>query len=241
MLDKARHVAMYAAQPGKSRKYVKTPSEPFGTDEKHFMTYSEFKTAWAAAMAAQGLRNYAGGKSFAAKDAYHLELPDSRALKSDKRVIACMAEYARLTRMEYKGPNKKFESGAWKGPLKPHIEKYEKLAEERRKAELLKYRFDGVSRGSESLVKGSKKSAKGFGKVWPGIEPPSVIDYGGIKIKKVTANHVWVGETMGRKLWEMLPFTDDSGFDLKIIAAVNYETLPTTTSCKADFGILCPI
>lgn len=69
--------------------------------------------AWNDAMARHDLRNYKGGRTFdfPGSDPLHMELPDSRLLDADPRVLQCLEIYANATRLEGKPKNRKFERG----------------------------------------------------------------------------------------------------------------------------------
>lgn len=121
MTDAARHVGMYYTEPGKPRKLANKGADPFGTDEKHFMTFAEFKAEWTNQMAAQGLKNYKAQDGYADGDVYHVELPESRLSRTSGEVQKCLVEYVRLTRDVGKPINKTFEKD-WKAELKPHVD-----------------------------------------------------------------------------------------------------------------------
>ena len=70
---------------------------------------SDFKKAFGAALKSAGLKNFKGGDDYAAGDEFHVELPETKLAASDKRVLACFDEYAKLTRKDGKDQNKKFE------------------------------------------------------------------------------------------------------------------------------------
>jgi hypothetical protein len=114
MADKARHVIMKAD--GKvTWDAKKTMDEDF----------EAFKKKWGDAMKSNGLKNYKGADGWGPGDEFHLELSDSKMAKTDERVIACLDEYARLSRQEGKGKNEKFEKDYAK-LIAPYIKKYEK-------------------------------------------------------------------------------------------------------------------
>jgi hypothetical protein len=114
MADSARHVLMKV-----NGKASWDPGDAFGDD------VDQFEKKWGELMKSHGLKNAKGGDGWSSWDGFHLELPDSKMSKSDKRAEACLAEYARLTREDGKGTNDKFEK-KYKDLLKPYIEKYEK-------------------------------------------------------------------------------------------------------------------
>lgn len=121
MTDAARHVGMYYTEPGKARKLANKGADPFGSDEKHFMTFAEFKTEWTKQMNALGLKNYKAEDGYADGDVYHVELPESRLSRTSDEVQKCLVEYVRLTREAGKAVNKTFEKD-WKSELKPHVD-----------------------------------------------------------------------------------------------------------------------
>jgi hypothetical protein len=115
MSDKARHVRMKVD--GKlDFDYVKALGEDFNA----------FKKKWGEVMKNYKLKNYTGTDGWAeGADKFHLELPESRISRSGERALACLDEYARLTREEGKKKNEKFEK-KYTNLLKPYVEKYEK-------------------------------------------------------------------------------------------------------------------
>jgi hypothetical protein len=114
MADKARHVIMKA-----DGKVTWKPKDTMGED------FDAFKKKWADAMKSHGLKNYKGADGWGDGDEFHLELSDAKMAKTDERVVACLDEYARLSRQEGKGKNEKFESKYAK-LLAPYLKKYEK-------------------------------------------------------------------------------------------------------------------
>ncbi|MGQ0567632.1 MAG: hypothetical protein ACT4OK_21565 [Gemmobacter sp.] len=100
MTDNARHVILKVAG-----------TSYYGLSEAKELKEVEaaFKTAFGAALKAAGLKNYKGGDGFASGDEFHVELPETKLAASDKRVLACFDEYAKLTRKDGKAENKKFE------------------------------------------------------------------------------------------------------------------------------------
>ena len=113
MSDKARHVIMTAD--GKVRW------DPAVVFHRYF---AEFTKKWGAHMKSNGLLNYNSGDGYASGDEFHLELPDARIDKGDKRAAACLKEYVRLTREEGQKPNAKFEKD-YKKLLQPYLDEYE--------------------------------------------------------------------------------------------------------------------
>lgn len=115
MSDKARHVRMMVD--GKlDFDYVKALGEDFNA----------FKKKWGELMWKYNLRNVTGDPGWTEEnDKSHLELPGSKISRSHERSLACLDEYARLTREKGKDKNEKFEK-KYADLLKPYIEKYEK-------------------------------------------------------------------------------------------------------------------
>jgi hypothetical protein len=114
MADKARHVLMMA-----NGVPSWAPQKIMGED------FDVFKKKWAEAMKSNGLENAAGKNGWYPKDAFHLEIPDSKVPYTDERAAACMVEYARLTREKGKPQNNEFEKEH--GPkLAPYLKMYEK-------------------------------------------------------------------------------------------------------------------
>jgi hypothetical protein len=116
MADKARHVIMKA-----DGKVSWDAKKTLGDD------FEAFKKKWGDAMKSHGLKNYTGADGWGPGDEFHLELSDSKMAKTDERVVACLDEYARLSRQENKGKNEKFEKDYAK-LLAPYLAKYEKKA-----------------------------------------------------------------------------------------------------------------
>jgi hypothetical protein len=113
LADKARHVLMKA-----DGKVSWSPEKTIGED------FDPFKKKWADALKSNGLVNAEGKIGWYPKDAFHVEIPDSKVSKTDERADACMVEYVRLTREKGKPQNEKFE--AKYGPeLAPYLKKYE--------------------------------------------------------------------------------------------------------------------
>jgi hypothetical protein len=230
MVDMARHVDLYAAAPGKTAMAVMLkPDTPFGSKDEHFMTYAEWQAEWTKAMKAQDLRNYVGGKTYHAGDAYHVELPNSRMLHSAPEVQTCMKTYAEMTRLGKYKPNTKFENGEWKADLAPHIKAAEaekkKQEEEQRREEIRKMKFDGTAKGKVKLGRALSKSAKLAPVSIGDILPPSPIDSGGARTKpvSVTAEATW--DSLGRDIFEKIGLTPTSGFDIKVICGVGYGSV----------------
>jgi hypothetical protein len=113
MADKARHVIMKA-----DGKVTWDAKKTMGDD------FDAFKKQWADAMKGKGLKNAKGADGWFDGDAFHLELSDSKIAKTDERVVACLDEYARLSRQENKGKNDKFEKD-YAALLKDYLKKYE--------------------------------------------------------------------------------------------------------------------
>jgi hypothetical protein len=119
MADKARHVIMKA-----DGKVTWKPKETMGDD------FDAFKKKWAEVMKSKGLKNAKGGDGWYDGDEFHLEMADSKLAKTDERVVACLDEYARLSRQENQGKNEKFEKDYAK-LLEPYLKKYEKKADKK--------------------------------------------------------------------------------------------------------------
>jgi hypothetical protein len=67
---------------------------------------------WNGVMNTQDLRNFKGTKNFdyPGSDPLHMELPDSRLMDNDPRVIKCLEVYAKATRLEGKAKNLPYET-----------------------------------------------------------------------------------------------------------------------------------
>ena len=119
MTNKARHVQVlvngrvYGG--AKKHRPVKTG---LGGD------FGAFKAAWNKAMERHQLRNAQGRKGWYLKDAFHLELPNSKLRPTDRLAQQALDEYARQTRRRGWRKNARFER-RYEALLKPHIEKYE--------------------------------------------------------------------------------------------------------------------
>lgn len=114
MADKARHVLMSV-----DGKASWDPAGAFGDD------FAAFKKKWGEVMKKHGLKNAAGKDGWPSWDQFHLELDDAKMKRTHERAKACLDEYAKLTRMDGKSKNEKFEK-KYSKELKPYIEKYEK-------------------------------------------------------------------------------------------------------------------
>jgi len=228
MVDKARHVPMYYTLPGKSRKYSKTAKEPWGSGDEHFMTFAAFKAEWAKQLKSHGVRNYRGKLVFSTSDAWHIELPSGKLLHSDPAVKKCLVEYARLTRLGDKKPNKEFESSKWwKSDLKPHLK-----AAEAEKAKLEKQawietqkmlRFEGSAAGKQVLMSNVSKSASVTGKAFADIDVPGPYERGASKVVKVSGGSAAVWDSLARSIFETLGLTETKGFDVKLSCGVTYD------------------
>lgn len=227
MVDKARHVKMLYGAPGKKAKTSWDVAAAFGSKDEHFVTLSDLKTKWAALMKTHGLKNYKGKDGWGDGDAFHFELPDSKVPVSDKRVQACLAHYAKITRIDGKSTNSSFESSHWKKPLAPHLKKAEaekkRLEEAERIAELKKMRFDGSSSGTVKLLNKANKTTSVSGAAFPDIDVPSPIDSGGSKAKSVQTGSALVWDSLARDIFEALGLAESSGFDVKVSCGVSYD------------------
>lgn len=228
MVDKARHVLMKVTPAGgKTAKVTWKLSDGFGSKEEHFMTESAFKTEFGKQMKSEGLKNANGGDGYDSGDGFHLELPDGKLLRGDKAVVACMVEYARLTRIEGMGPNTKFENN-WKSDLKPHIDAAEaeakKIAEKKRKEEMKKLRFDGSIPVSVTLARGLNKNATLIEKKFDDIQPPSPLDAGSVKTRAVKAANAAVWDSLSRDIFEKIGLLPTKGFDVKVLCGIEYQT-----------------
>lgn len=229
MVDKARHVAMYYGPAGKKPKISWAVGEAFGSKDQHFVAMSDLKNKWKALMKTHGLKNHKGGDGWGAGDAFHFELPDSKVPRSDKRVQACLAHYAKLTRIDGKPKNTSFETGSWKSDLKPHLEKAEKKHAEaekkKRQAELKKLRFDGQLKGKETLMSGVNASKTVTGKSWGTIDVPSPIDSGAGKTRNVSGGGARQWDSLARSIFEALGLAETKGFDVKLSCGVTYKLI----------------
>lgn len=230
MVDKARHVKMLYGAPGKKPGVSWDVKSAFGTKDEHFCSLADLKTKWKAVMKSQELKNYKGGDGWGEGDAFHFELDDSKVPHSDKRVQACLAHYAKITRVEGKPRNNSFEtSKTWKPSLAPHLKKVEEEAkkkeEEKAKEELKKMRFEGSAAGKQSLLKKSNKSATTKGTALPAITFEGPLDAGAPKEKKVDVSTALPWDSLARDIFEYLGLTESKGFDVKIACGVSYVSV----------------
>ena len=228
LVDKARHVKMLYGAPGKKPKVSWDTTGAFGSKEQHFVTLAALQTKWASLMKKHDLKNHKGGDGWGKGDAFHFELDDSKVPRSDKRVQACLLHYAKLTRLEGKSKNVKFEKGSWKSDLKPFLDKMQAEADKReadkKAAELKKLRTTGAIKGKAKLLSGANKSGSAADTSWASMAPPSDIDTGKEKVRKISgggAAIVW--DSLGRSLFEHLGLAETKGFDVQIKAGVTYE------------------
>ena len=114
MADKARHVIMKA-----NGSVTWDAKKTMGDD------FDAFKKKWGEVMSKNGLKNYKGEDGWGPGDEFHLELPDSKISKTDERVGACLAEYAKLTRKDGKAKNDKFEKD-YSSLLEKYVSQYDK-------------------------------------------------------------------------------------------------------------------
>ena len=225
MVDKARHVLMKITPAGKtSGKASWDLVAAFGSKEEHFLTQSAFKSEFGKQMKSADLKNHKGGDGYGDGDGFHVELADGKLLRSDKAVVACMIEYAKLTRIDGQKPNMTFEN-KWKSDLKPHIEAAEKKAAEKAKEALRLERYTGECRGSASLAKGLSKSGNVTKSGLPDILPPSPLDPGKATTKKLVQGGVAVWDSLARGVFEFLGLAPTSGFDIKVICGVQFTTI----------------
>lgn len=229
MVDKARHVKMLYGPPGKAAKTSWDVKNAFGTKDQHFVTLADLKKEWTRLMKKHGLKNYRGGDGWGDGDAFHFELPESKVPRSDKRVQACLAHYAKITRLDGKPINETFEKGSWKKDLEPHLKKIEKEQKKRedaaRREELAKLRFDGSAAGSVSLMKGANKAAAVAGKPFPEIDVVGPIDTGKRTAKKVEASAAIQWDSLARDIFETLGLLETKGYDVKLSCGVVYEAI----------------
>ncbi len=227
MVDKARHVLMMYAPAGKKEKASWKLSEAFGSKDHHFVTLSDLKKKWKTLMSTHGLKNHKGGDGMGGGDEFHFELPDSKVPHSDKRVQACLVHYAKITRLEGRKKNSKFEGGSWKTSLKPHLQAAEKekqkLDDAERIAELKKLQFDGSAVGKQTLMSGASKSGTSVGKPFPDIDVPGPYDTGAAKTKKVTSGNAFVWDSLARSIFEKLGLAETKGFDVKLSCGIDYN------------------
>ncbi len=117
MSDKSRHILMTVD--GKavtdSAKVEKLLGDYF----------DDFTSTWGMELKTCGLVNYRGRDGWGgAGDGFHVELPESKISQTDERAVACMEEYARLTREDGKKKNDKFER-EYASSLKGILKKYD--------------------------------------------------------------------------------------------------------------------
>lgn len=219
--DKARHVKMRLTEPGKSTKTSWAIDKAFGNKDHHFMTLTDFKSAWASAMKKQGLENYKGKDGYGDGDGFHLELPDAKIPRSHKDVQTCMDHYAKLTIMDERPHNSSFER-SWGTNLKPYFEKYQKLKDAEKLKELMKYRTSGEVSGAGSVCRGAKKNLKFKSPSFANIEPPAPLITGKRSEKQVKARGEAVWDSLARSLFESLGLSPTSGFDVKAAFEISY-------------------
>jgi len=111
MSDRARHVRLTS-----HGRYVADPRALFGA---HFPLFTRL---WGNLMRLHGLRNFRSGHGWGEGDGYHLELPGARIGRSDVRAQACLEEYVRITRLEGRPRNQRFER-SYRDALAPHLER----------------------------------------------------------------------------------------------------------------------
>lgn len=229
MVDKARHVKMLYGAPGKKPKTSWDVAGAFGSKEQHFMTKPALQTKWKALMKKHGLKNFKGQDGWGEGDAFHFELADSKVPKSDKRVQACLIHYAKITRIDGKPRNNSFETGHWKTHLKPHIDKAEKeakKAEEAARLEAVKsFRWSDTVKISHKLLSNANTSVHKAAKPPKPILPPSVVDVGKEKVKRVSVGQAWVWDSLLQSLFEKVGLSPTSGFDVKLSAGLTYESV----------------
>ncbi len=191
MVDKARHVEMVLN--GALSWKLETA---FGTGEKQFVTASAFWKYFGTLFAKHGVVNASGKPEVHSKDKFHIELPESKVPRSDKKVKTCIECYAKKVYLEQekypKGPNTKFENAYKCAELTAAIKKYKdqrkKIDEERDREALKALRFDGTIAGSGTAF---KDAAQGVSHTWSAkqtIEPPSPIRSGKGTSKPVSHN-----------------------------------------------------
>lgn len=111
MSDRARHVRVTY-----KGRYVANPEVLLGRQ------FSVFTGLWGLAMRRHGLKNYRSGDGWGSGDGYHLQLPDAMIPRTHERAQACLQEYVRMTVLEKKPKNEKFEK-RYQKDLAPHVER----------------------------------------------------------------------------------------------------------------------
>ena len=111
MSDKARHV------------FIRVPSRP-GAHPKDLFgdQFPAFKALWSQALARHGLVNYNAKVGWSDTDWHHVELPKSRIGRSHPRAQACLEEYVRMTELEGRPRNRKFEA-SYRKDLQPYLQR----------------------------------------------------------------------------------------------------------------------
>lgn len=244
MVDKARHVAMHYGPAGKKAKVSWDLGGAFGSKDEHFVSLSDLKTKWNALMTTHSLKNHKGKDGWGAGDEFHFELADSKVPHSDKRVQACLAHYAQITRVDGKKKNSSFESGSWKKSLAPHLKKAEeelaKQKEAEHIAEMKAMQFEGSAAGKQGLLSKVNKSGSTTGKPFPDIDVPSPIDSGGCKAKKVETGTALVWDSLARSIFEKLGLAETSGFDIKLSCGVSYNCITYDNLSQTFLTALTP-
>ena len=227
VIDMARHVDLMYGPPGKTAKLSWDLKGAFGSGEEHFATLSELKTKWNALMKTHDLKNFAGKDGWSDKDSFHFEIAESKVPRGDPKIDKCLAHYAKLTRIDGRSKNTKFENGTWKSTLAPHLKKIEdakkKAEEEKRKAELAKLTFSGALKSSQTLLKNANKSTSGAGKPLAGILPETEEDTGKVTRKPISLQAPLVWDSLARSIFETLGLAETKGFDIKLLCEVSYD------------------
>ncbi|MEO0401149.1 MAG: hypothetical protein AAF214_02125 [Pseudomonadota bacterium] len=244
LVDKARHVKMLYGAAGSKPGVSWDLKGAFGAKDHHFMTLSTLQTKWAALMKKHDLKNHKGGDGWGKGDAFHFELDDSKVPRSDKRVQACLLHYAKLTRLEGKPKNTKFENGSWKSDLKPVLAKIQaeadKRAQEAKREEMKKLRIGAEIKGTAKLLQGANKSSHASNTSWASMVAPVHEDRGKETVRKVSGGSALVWDSLGRSLFEKLGMAETKGFDVQVKASVAFELVQYANLSQSFIRNLVP-
>lgn len=240
ILDKARHVNLL-----KSGKYVSSPSSVFGKSETDVTTFDKFKSYWNAELKSQGLLNYARKAKYDGSDAYHVELPDSRATVSETKVQACLMEYANIAVLEGGKRNTSFESNKfWGSALKPHLENAEKTKAKAETDRLAALQFLGKIAQKTSLFKNVNKSGPSSVMKLGDILPDTKEDIGKPKSKSIALAYDFSYDSLARSIFEKVGLFETKGFDVMIRHQVNYNVVTyeaLSQSFITDLRVVCKL
>lgn len=155
-----------------------------------------------------------------------------------------MLHYAKITRLEGKPKNTKFENGSWKSDLQPFLKKIQAEADKRAadalREELKKLRKSAEIKGTSKLLRSAAKSTSATDNKWPSMVAPEHDERGKETIRKTSVGSTIEWDSLGRSLFEKLGIAETSGFDVRVKAGVAYEVVSYANLSQSFIRNLVP-